>query len=69
MIRLWTRAVAAIRLSLIGMTRPEPRSSPSSCAHLSPVSLFHDRQCRRCASTSTTAQVRSVFYLCATGES
>lgn len=40
-------AVAAMRLSLIGIARPAARSVASSCAHRRAVSTSHDRQCRR----------------------
>src|SRR5215470_16166132 len=43
-VRPWTRAVAAMRLSLMGMARPAVRRPASSCAHLKPVSASHGKQ-------------------------
>ena len=45
--RPWTTAVAAMRLSLIGMAFPVVRRRASSSAHFSPVSASQGRQWRR----------------------
>ena len=50
--RPWTIAVAAMRLSLIGMAFPAVRRRASSSAHFSPVSASHGRQWRRPAPAS-----------------
>src|ERR1035437_2863479 len=44
--RPWTSAVAAMRLSLIGMAFPVVRRRASSSAHFSPVSASQGRQLR-----------------------
>ena len=50
--RPWTAAVAAMRLSLIGMALPVVRRRASSSAHFSPVSASQGRQWRRRAPAS-----------------
>ena len=42
-VKSWTRAVAAIRLSLTGIACPAARRLASSCAHLKPVSASHGK--------------------------
>jgi hypothetical protein len=51
-VRSCVSAVAAMRLSLIGIALPERRRFAISSAHWSPVSASHGRQCKRCAPAS-----------------
>jgi hypothetical protein len=58
----WARAVAAMRLSLIGMAFPSERRRASSSAHLSPVFASHGRHWRTLAPVSNQRS-RSARFL------
>src|ERR1039457_2080929 len=60
--RPWTTAVAAMRLSLIGMAFPVVRRRASSSAHFRPVSASQGRQWRR-LTPSSNQRSRAVRFL------